>query len=55
MSGHFVAYCKNRMDNKWYLYNDSFVTLCDRKDQYTEGMPYILFYKAVKPGQNSEY
>ena len=47
MSGHFVAYCKNRMDNKWYLYNDSFVTLCDRKDQYTEGMPYILFYKTL--------
>ena len=47
MSGHFVAYCKNRMDNKWYLYNDSFVTLCDRKDQYTEGMPYILFYKEL--------
>ena len=55
MSGHFVAYCRNRKDNKWYLYNDSIVSLCSRKDQYTDGMPYILFYKAVKPGQNSEY
>ena len=55
MSGHFVAYCRNRKDNKWYLYNDSIVSLCSRKDQYIDGMPYILFYKAVKPGQNSEY
>ena len=48
MSGHFVAYCRNRIDNKWYLYNDAFVNLCTRPKQYTEGMPYILFYKALK-------
>ena len=48
MSGHFVAYCRNRIDNKWYLYNDSFVTLCDKPKQYTEGMPYILFYRVLK-------
>ena len=48
MSGHFVAYCKNRIDNKWYLYNDAFVTLCTKSKEYTEGMPYILFYEAVK-------
>ena len=47
MSGHFVAYCRNRTDNKLYLYNDAFVTLCSRPQQYTEGMPYILFYKAL--------
>ena len=48
MSGHFVAYCRNRMDNKWYLYNDGFVTLCTKPKQYQEGMPYILFYRAVE-------
>ena len=48
MSGHFVAYCRNRMDNKWYLYNDGFVTPCNKKRQYQEGMPYILFYRAVE-------
>ena len=48
MSGHFVAYCRNKMDNKWYLYNDAMVTECTRFRQYTEGMPYILFYKACK-------
>ena len=48
MSGHFVAYCRNRIDNKWYLYNDAFVSLCDKPKQYTEGMPYILFYRVLK-------
>ena len=48
MSGHFVAYCRNRIDNKWYLYNDALVSLCNKPQQYTEGMPYILFYRALK-------
>ena len=47
MSGHFVAYCRNRKDNKWYLYNDAFVTPCTKKYQYNDGMPYILFYRAI--------
>ena len=55
MSGHFVAYCRNRIDNKWYLYNDGSVTLCERSQQYNDGMPYILFYRALKGGPNSEF
>ena len=47
-SGHFVAYCKNRMDKKWYLYNDAFVTLCQNPQDYQKGMAYILFYQVVK-------
>ena len=47
MSGHFVAYCKNSIDHKWYLYNDAIVSLCTKKYQYNDGMPYILFYKAA--------
>jgi ubiquitin C-terminal hydrolase len=50
MSGHFVAYCKNSIDNKWYLYNDAIVNLCSRAQQYNDGMPYILFYKAAISG-----
>ena len=46
MDGHFVAYCRNRIDNKWYLYNDAFITLCENPDDYQKGMPYILFYQA---------
>ena len=47
MSGHFVAYCRNRIDNQWYLYNDGMVTKCTKQFQYNDGMPYILFYKAL--------
>ena len=45
MGGHFIAYCKNRIDNQWYLYNDAWVTLCKEPKQYLKGMPYILFYR----------
>ena len=48
MSVHFVAYCKNRIDNQWYLYNDDLVNLCSREKQYNDGMPYILFYRILK-------
>ena len=47
MSGHFVAYCKDKIDKKWYLFNDSSVTPCKKKDEYKNGMPYILFYQAL--------
>ena len=47
MSGHFVAYCKNKIDKKWYLYNDSLVTPCNKNDEYKNGMPYILFYQTL--------
>ena len=50
MSGHFVAYCKNRIDNQWYLYNDAIITKCTRKYQYNDGMPYILFYRGIPTG-----
>ena len=48
MRGHFMAYCRNPKNNKWYLYNDSNVIPCTKKNQYYDGMPYVLFYKAVK-------
>ena len=47
MAGHFVAYCRNSIDKQWYLYNDAMVTKCERPQQYNDGMPYILFYKAL--------
>ena len=47
MSGHFVAYCRNRMDQKWYLYNDAIVTLCKEPYEYQNKMPYILFYRSL--------
>ena len=49
MSGHFVAYCKRREgdDYKWYLFNDAIVSECKKKEEYRNGMPYILFYKTI--------
>ena len=47
MSGHFVAYCRQKQNDKWYKYNDSFVTECTKPQEYNDGMPYILFYRAV--------
>ena len=46
IGGHFIAYCRNRMDDKWYLYNDSNVTLCEKPKQYLKENAYILFYKS---------
>ena len=48
MSGHFVAYCKNKKDKKWYLFNDSMVSPCENSNDYQKGMPYILFYQVLK-------
>ena len=47
MSGHFIAYCKHRINKKWYIYNDSIVKECKEAKPYNKGMPYILFYQAV--------
>ena len=50
MSGHFIAYCKSPIDNKWYLYNDAIVTECKYKfDELNNNslkmIPYVLFYQ----------
>ena len=44
MGGHFIAFCKHNIDNKWRCYNDSIVTEC-QNDYLKKGTPYILFYK----------
>ena len=47
MSGHFIAFCRHRLDNKWYRYNDAMVTKCqDQNNEYKLGTPYILFYES---------
>ena len=46
-NGQFIAYCKNKINKKWYKYDDSIVTPCNKKDEYKNGMPYILFYQAL--------
>ena len=47
---HFVAICKNRVDNNWYKYNDEEVELFNnfQKNICNIGSPYILFYEKLK-------
>ena len=51
-SGHFIAYCCSPIDNKWYCYNDSIVTLCNQENIVgqiaSKGIPYLLFYRKCK-------
>ena len=46
-SAHFVASCKNSIDNNWYRFNDAFVNPINniQKDIIEFGTPYILFYQ----------
>ena len=47
-NGHFYAYCKHRINNKWYLYNDSIVSECEKNDDYLNGVSYVLFYQSLE-------
>ena len=47
-NGHFIAFCKNIMNGKWYKYNDQTVSEADNFSVHNEGIAYILFYNMVK-------
>ena len=49
-NAHFIASCKSPIDNKWYRYNDAFVTPINniQNDAIDFGTPYILFYQKVE-------
>ena len=54
MGGHFIAFCKHRIQKQWYKYNDAIVTFC--QNQYNDfkiGTPYILFYESIDDGKNN--
>ena len=46
-SAHFMAACRNYIDNKWYRFNDAFINpITNIKKEVIEfGTPYILFYQ----------
>ena len=46
--GHFIAFCKSPIDEKWYKYNDDKVSEADKFNIYNEGVAYILFYRHTK-------
>ena len=45
MSGHFIAYCRNQKDNKWYSYNDSIVTECTKPKPYNDIFYFINLHE----------
>ena len=48
MYGHYVAYCKNKKDNKWYQFNDSFISDANFEIiKTTGGTPYLLLYERI--------
>ena len=50
---HYIAFCKNNIDNKWRCFNDSIVTE-SQNDFLLKGTPHILFYKYTGMSKNSE-
>ena len=49
MGGHFIAYCKDPISQKWHKYNDAMVNeVSDFQNEVINfGMPYLLFYQKV--------
>ena len=48
MSGHFIAFCKNSENFKWYKYNDAIVTESSFQEVANFGVPYVLFYRIMR-------
>ena len=47
-SDDYIAYCRHRINNNWYFYNDSIVSKCERKKDYLNGISCILFYQKIE-------
>lgn len=45
MYGHYTAYCKNLLTEKWYNYNDASVSLLDSTSEIVSSAAYVLYYK----------
>jgi ubiquitin carboxyl-terminal hydrolase 2/21 len=43
-SGHYFAYCQNFMDNNWYQYNDSSVSIIHNFNSSVKSEGYIFMY-----------
>ena len=45
--GHFIAFCKSFVDEKWYKYNDSIVSPSSFNEAKNTGVPYVFFYSGL--------
>ena len=50
MGGHFIAYCRDPLTEKWHKYNDAIVSevLDFQNEVINFAMPYLLFYQKIK-------
>lgn len=46
--GHYVAFAKNHLKNKWYEFNDDSVNEIDNEDKVVNKSAYVLFYRRRK-------
>ena len=46
--GHFIAFCRDLIDEKWYQYNDEHITPASTFSVHNEGTAYILVYRFIK-------
>ena len=45
-SGHYIAYCLNKINGNWYNFNDSSCRKCDKNEVYNYS-PYLLIYEII--------
>ena len=45
-SGHYIAYCKNKNNNRWYKFNDSMINECNFNELISNN-PKLLIYKRI--------
>ena len=48
MNEHFIAFCKNSENIKWYKFNDEIVKESNIIEALNFGVPYVLFYNYIK-------
>ena len=45
--GHYVAFCRNKENDKWYEFNDSSCSEVKNKNTIYGGSPYLLLYERI--------
>ena len=43
--GHYIATAQNFLDNQWYTYDDSHVSVIRGRSEVVSSTAYVLFYK----------
>ena len=46
-TGHYIAFCRNKSNGKWYNFNDSTCSECNKDYAFSCGNPYLLIYEQI--------